>query len=441
MQPADLALLVVKEGRRGGADDVAATCVREDVKMIRFSNNQVTVSQAWHSCITNVMVAVRKRVGIGSIEDLSRGSVKHSLAELLKLTNASKPNKDYARLPQGPFKYTPSQANLGSIKSSDLVAYVKATISSAISNGADRVAGALILRKIDTEIETSAAVSGHDSLSSLEISVRAFSNNEASGQANSCSRIEKDFRPEQAGQAAAEVAKKAISPVEGKPGTYDVILGPNVVASLMNEVMSAASAFNIDAGLSFMTNMLKKRVASDNLTLIDDGTVPDGVNSRAFDDEGIPTRRTTVIEKGILKSFLHNSLTAKKFNSSTTGNAGWILPQPWNIIVNGNQLSEEKLFQSLDKGIYITNNWYTRFQNYRTGDFSTVCRDGLFMIRHGQAIQSLKGLRISDSLPRILRKIAGVSNKQYWIKWWEVEVPTLAPHMLVTDINLTKSVS
>ena len=440
MLTAELPSYVVKEGRRGGADNVAVIYTTEDVKMIRFSNNQVTVAKAWFSSAINVMMAMKKRVAIGSIEDLSQGSVRKSVCDLLKIAKATKPNRDYAALPRGPFKYRASQPSLHSIQGSNLVEYVKSAIDTAMSHGARRVAGTLLFRNAHTSVETSAAASGDDTISSLEISVRAFADSEASGHANSCARSERDFHPEQAGQAAAELARKAVNPIEGKPGRYDVILGPNVFANLVNDVMSAASAFNIDAGLSFLANMLGKKVASSELTLIDDGTLSDGLNSRAFDDEGISTKRTVVIERGTLRSYLHNSSTAKKFKSSTTANAGWIVPQPWNIVVEQGQADDETLLSQLDDGIYITNNWYTRFQDYRTGDFSTVCRDGLFRIEGGEITQPLKGLRISENLPRMLRNTSALSKRRHWIKWWEVQIPTLTPHILARDVNLTKAI-
>lgn len=431
--------LAVKEGRKGGADDIAATCVTEDVKLIRFTNNNITVTQALRSSIISVMVAVKKRVAIGSIEDLSRSVIKNSLDYLVKVAKSTRPNRDYASLPRGPFNYTPQRLNLDSIQGSDLVGYVKTAIESALSNGAERVAGTLTFKNIETELETSSSAAGRDFLSSLETSVRVFASEEASGQANSCARSEKDFHPEQAGQAAAAIAQEALHPVEGKPGIYDVVLGPNVFANLLNDVMIAASAFNVDSGLSFMTGKLGKGVASSNLTLIDDGTLNDGLNSRAFDDEGVPTRRTIVVEKGVLRSYLHNASTAKKFKTITTANAGWIVPQPWNIVVEGGDLHEEEMLRELGDGIFITNNWYTRFQDYRSGDFSTVCRDGLFQVNDGEITQSLKGLRISDNLPRILQNIVSLSKSRQWVKWWEVEIPTLAPSVLVRNVKLTRT--
>jgi PmbA protein len=203
--------------------------------------------------------------------------------------------------------------------------------------------------------------------------------------------------------------------------------------------VNAASAFNVDAGLSFMVNRLGERIASGSLTIIDDGTLSDGLNSRAFDDEGVPTRRTIIVDRGILKSYLHNSSTAKKYRCSTTGNAGWIVPQPWNIVVEAGKLSEERILRELDDGLYVTNNWYTRFHDYRRGDFSTVCRDGLFRVKGGEIVQSLKGLRISGNLPKILRNIVALSSERRWVKWWEVDVPTLTPHILVRDVPFTRS--
>ena len=93
--------------------------------------------------------------------------MKQSISELLKIAKTTRRNKSYARLPAGPFRYRSSQASL-SVQSSNLVKYVKDAISSAVSSGADRVAGSLVFRSSSTGIETSAGASGNDSLSSLE---------------------------------------------------------------------------------------------------------------------------------------------------------------------------------------------------------------------------------------------------------------------------------
>ena len=87
----------------------------------------------------------------------------------------------------------------------------------------------------------------------------------------------------------------------------------------------------------------------------------------------------------------------------------------------------------------MTNIWYTRFQNYRTGDFSTIPRDGLFIIRNGELWQPVKGLRITDNLQRLLENITALSNKPETILWWGMDdqIPSTTPYVLVKDLNLT----
>ncbi len=181
------------------------------------------------------------------------------------------------------------------------------------------------------------------------------------------------------------------------------------------------------------------QIASDKFTLIDDPTVTDSFGARAFDDEGTPTKRNVIIDEGVLKTYLHNSTTAKKFGAETTGNAGLISPHPWNLIVESGKKSLEELLAEIDQGIYVTNDWYLRYQNYRKGDFSTIPRDGMFLVKNGEISTSIRELRISDNMPRILQSIQELSKSRSWIKWWEVPIPTLTPHALIEDLNFTKS--
>ena len=97
---------------------------------------------------------------------------------------------------------------------------------------------------------------------------------------------------------------------------------------------------------------------------------------RVFDDEGTPTQSTKIIEGGVLTSYLHNLTTAKRFKTESTGNAGWIEPDAWNLEVGHGDSGYSEMVKEMKRGMSLTSNWYTRFTNYRTGEFSTVPRDG-----------------------------------------------------------------
>jgi PmbA protein len=158
-----------------------------------------------------------------------------------------------------------------------------------------------------------------------------------------------------------------------------------------------------------------------------------------FDDEGTPTQTTPIIENGVLRNYLHNTSTARKYKVKTTANAGLVAPSPINTVLKEGRISNDKLLKEVDNGLYVTNVWYTRFQNYLSGDFSTIPRDGIFLIKKGEIVKSLKGIRITDNLQKILENISNLSNQPEWIIWWglESQIPVLTPHVLVKNVNIT----
>jgi PmbA protein len=142
----------------------------------------------------------------------------------------------------------------------------------------------------------------------------------------------------------------------------------------------------------------------------------------------------------VLKTYLHNTSTAKVFKTKTTGNAGLIVPTPWNEEMDGGDRSKDELLEDMKRGLYLTNTWYTRFQNSAKGDFSTIPRDGIFLVQNGEIRQSLKDLRISDNAQSLLSNIAAVSKERQHVHWWEeAEPPSLSPYVLITGVHLTKS--
>jgi len=432
---------IVDLGMKEGATDVVANLIKSQKIMVRFSNNEVSVSKIFLESVVDVFVMVEKHRAATSISTLSMRNIKKAVKNLVKVAKATPPADVYAPLPQGPFKYDPSllKAPYFSLNPDTLTAYVDEAIKGALEKGAERAAGTLNAYRGKMYLATSGNVNASQEISGLEISVRAFVSEVATGHAVSIASRPEDFDPGEAGRIAGEIARASANPQPGEPGKYMALLGPLVFADFVNQVGVLSSAFLVDAGQSFLVDKIGSEVASKKLTLLDDPTLAGTLGARAFDDEGVPTRKKFIIERGVLKTYLHNSLTAKKFGVETTGNAGIIVPQPWNLIVESGSKSFEELMAEVDDGIYVTNDWYLRYQNYRTGDFSTIPRDGMFRIKRGEIAASIRELRISDNMLRILQNVADLSRERTWIKWWEVEVPTLTPYALINELNFTKS--
>jgi len=96
--------------------------------------------------------------------------------------------------------------------------------------------------------------------------------------------------------------------------------------------------------------------------------------------EGVPTQKTGLIENGICKNYLHNTSSARRHKTESTGNAGLISPEPWNVVFEKGNSKFDDMMEGIKKGLLVTNVWYTRFANYHTGDFSTIPRDGCYLI-------------------------------------------------------------
>ena len=99
----------------------------------------------------------------------------------------------------------------------------------------------------------------------------------------------------------------------------------------------------------------------------------------------------------------------------------------------------DEQLSSIKNGLLITNNWYTRFQNQILGLYSTIPRDACFVIKNGEISDSIHNIRISDNLPRQLLNIESLSKQREWIKWWEVEIPTLSPSVIINNVPITRS--
>lgn len=437
-----IAVEALRAAKKLGATDAAINLENLTTYMVRFSNNEITVSKVFHEFEASLYLAVGERRGVATLSIPSLSEVKRLVASLAETTKKAGPSDVYAPLPRGPFRYERELLSRGrrAPPPDDLVRWVEEAIAGARNGGASRVAGSLIVSEVRRTLYTSGGVKAESSGERIELSVRAFLDGESSGQFSTATGNREEFNPYKTGEMAGEIARMAKNPLSGEPGTYDAILGPMTFANILEQVGSAASAYNVILGLSFFEGKLGEKVAPNILTLVDDPTLRTAYGSEAFDDEGLPTRRKAIIESGELKTYLHNSATAKKFGVESTANAGWILPTPFNLVVEGGTATLNQLLSKIDRGILVTNNWYLRYRNYRTGDFSTIPRDGLFLIKNGSIETALKALRLSDNIPRMLSNLEDMTADKYWIKWWEVEVPVKAPYALIRDVNFTKSV-
>ena len=430
---------IVKKAKKLGADEIVAKTTIGKYRQLRFSRNQVDITVAWNDYTTDMVLAWKKRVVATEMHDFV--DVDAALRRLMKLAKVSKESPTFRGFAKGRFHYSKSRADKNLLVLENPSDYVSDAIEAAEKEAGPKIdSGGILFSKFeDVYLASSEGPVGTDARSAVELSIRVFSEREASGHGVECSSTLKGFEPSRAGEKAGMIAKSAKNPKLGDEGVYDVVFDPLIFGSLLGVWAGMASAFSIMTHTSVFVDKLGKRIAPDFLTLKDNPAAY-SMSNRVFDDEGVPTRENKFIDHGVLKTYLHNTSTAKIFKTKTTANAGLISPVPWNVELEAGKAGKDELFAEVKKGLYLTNTWYTRFQNSAKGDFSTIPRDGIFLLANGEIKQPLKDLRISDNVFAMLGNIAAVSKERQHVHWWgEVDPPCLSAYVLMKNVHMTKS--
>ncbi len=429
---------VVDRAVKKGADDIVCTAHDGTRNQVRFANSEISISKSWESMGVDIFLTKDKKIMYTSVSDL--GTLDRTIDDMLAFLKVMQPSQTYQGIARGSHTYPTSvfDKRLAELDEG-LIDIASQAIDSAMKSGANRVAGVVYSSYGTQYLATSGGASGCHTGADLDISLRAFASREASGHSVRSVNNLDDLDPQKVGEEAGEMAKAALEPTIGDEGKYDVLFSPLAFANFLERATGSASAGLVDAGLSFFKDKMGKKVGTEELTMVDDATNRNIVVSPPFDAEGVPTQKNTIIEKGILKTYLHNTSTAKQKATQTTGNSGLITPRAWNCAIEPGTISKDEMITEIQDGLYITNLWYTRFQNYQTGDFSTIPRDAIFRIKDGKIIGAVKDIRISENMLNILANIKHIGNDPQQIRWWEVGIPVITPHVVVRDINITRS--
>ncbi len=423
--------------------DEAATIIRRNKRtMVKIANSEPSVIQHWTTTEVDLYLVKDKRIIVVSLEPSSLDEVNKSIKELLAMAKNIRESPLYAPLPEPEtIQPIPEMVDKKILESTEDPSKLAELIIETAhrETKVDYVAGMIDLTYGEKALATSKNARLYEDSTSLQSYLRAFSGEDGSGQWAVGLRKLDTRKLEEMASIAARYAVESRNRVEIEPGKYDLILSPMVFGNLLDLIGWMSSAFAIFMGASiFMKNKPGDKVASSKLTIIDDPRNPELPGSTAFDDEGINTYSKPIIENGVLKTILHNTKTATKAKTKTTGNAGWIVPQPWNLVVTPGDYKLDELIAEVKRGILVTNNWYTRLQNYVEGLFSTITRDALFLIENGKISKPVAKLRIADKLPRLLSNVEALGKEVYDIWWWEVRIPTKTPYILVRDVHTSK---
>ena len=218
--------------------------------------------------------------------------------------------------------------------------------------------------------------------------------------------------PESIGAEAARRTLRRLDARRVPTQSVPVVLAPEIARSLIGNMFEAANGDSIYRGASFWAGKLGEQVASENVTVIDDGTLVGRFGTSPFDGEGLPTRRTVVIEKGVLRNYLLNTYTARKLNMQSTGNAARGLAGTpgiggGNLFLEAGEVTPQQLLDEVKSGFYVTELMGSGV-NMVTGDYSRGA-SGLW-IENGELTYAVEEITIAGNLKEMLNNITAIAN-------------------------------
>jgi PmbA protein len=238
-------------------------------------------------------------------------------------------------------------------------------------------------------------------------------------------------KPEDVGRIAAERTLRRLGAVKVETQRVPVIFEPRTARSLLGNIFEAVEGRSVYREASFLAGKLGEHVAAANVTVVDDGTIPGLFGTSPFDDEGVPTRRTMVIERGVLKNYLLNTYAARKLGMKTTGNASRGITGNAgvghnNFYLEAGSRTPAELIASVANGFYVTE-LIGSGVNIATGDYSQGAA-GLW-IRDGKLAFAVSEVTIASTLQQMLMSMEAASDLEF-------RGSTASPTVLIQEMTV-----
>jgi PmbA protein len=238
---------------------------------------------------------------------------------------------------------------------------------------------------------------------------------------------------------AADRAARLLGAAQVSSRTTPVLFEPWAAAELIGTLASSISAEAVQKGRSLLAGRLGASIAAEAVTIVDDGRLSDGLASRPWDAEGVPTRRTTLVDRGVLRSYLHNTYTARRDGSAeSTGNASRgsyrATPElaPSNMVLLPGEATPEELLQRMGDGVLVSDVHGLHTVNPVTGEFSLGING--FLVEDGQRGAPVREMTVAGTVLGLLQAVEAVGSDLRWMVGMGF---VGAPSLLVRELPLS----
>lgn len=218
--------------------------------------------------------------------------------------------------------------------------------------------------------------------------------------------------PKAVGEEAARRTIKRLGGKKVKSQAVPVVISPEVAQDFVEMIFGAASGGSIYRRSSYLVDKVGQEIVAPAITIVDDATIEDGLASRPFDGEGVKSSAVTVIENGVLKTYVCDSYAARRLNAKVTGNAGRNYQAApgvtsTNLFVKNGKTDPKDIVKSVKNGLYLTE-MFGSGVNSVTGDFSQGASG--FWIENGEITFPVQEITIAGNVLKALKNVQAIGN-------------------------------
>jgi predicted Zn-dependent protease len=399
--------------QESSADQTEAILLTEDSSLTRFAGSAVHQHVAERNQTVILRVVLGKKIAVVTTNIFLPSSLKKSLRKAISLAKVQQPNDEFISLPG--LKPIPEIEtffkNISRLTPNQKVKMIKGLLKQTKEKGCN-TSGAFSNGEVELAVVNSLEVEAYQKFSDLFLHL-IVENEKSSGYASFVARDPDQLDMDSLAREAIGKTSKE-EPIQIEPGEYEVILEPYAVSEFLSFLgYLGFHALAVQEGRSFFSNRFGEKMVDEKVTIYDDGLDPEGLQV-PFDFEGIPKKKVTFFERGVVKEVTYDSFTAGREGKDSTGHSliapNTSGPIPINLFMEGGDSSLEEMVRSVRRGIYVTRFHYTNVVEPMKAVITGMTRDGTFLIEGGEIKRPLKNLRFTESILRALSKVTSISR-------------------------------
>ncbi|MCS7115801.1 MAG: TldD/PmbA family protein [Nitrososphaerota archaeon] len=440
-----LAESAVNLALKRGADEAEAFVYQGLTMTVAIERGQIAKSSRIIDQGLGIRAIVGKAVGFAYTNMLkSSTAIEETVIKALNSAKASRPDKDWHGLPAKksiPKVEKTFDSRIMELSSEDLVKMASLTLEAAEKRDPRvfPIEGGVGTSYLLRAVANSNGVVGFDHGTVIECSLATIAR-EKGAVTPVCFEfnIERCYGvdPEWVGAEAARLAASALKTKKLETKSMKVIFAQSALQDLLYyTLVNAVKADYVQRNQSALQGKMGERVASENVTIYDDGLLEGGLRTWKFDGEGVPQQKTPIIEKGVLRSFIYDNYAARKEGIESTGNASRAgyrstpTVEPTNFRFIPGKKSPQELIGEVDDGLLVYSLQGAHSSNPASGEFSVVATPA-WKIKNGEIAHAVRGAMLAGNVFELLKNVSMLADNERKIG------ALVAPWILVEKVKV-----